>query len=128
MLEQTGTQVKEQGIALSVTAAQAAQTIIDEKNLEGYGLRIYVAGSGCCGIQFGMALDNNIREVDTTFESNGVRIIVDEMSLEYLRGARVDYITDPERGAGFIVDSPAARTYEHGEGACACGGSCDCNS
>ena len=72
MLEQTGTQVKEQGIALSVTAAQAAQTIIDEKNLEGYGLRIYVAGSGCCGIQFGMALDNNIREVDTTFESNGV--------------------------------------------------------
>ena len=128
MLEQIGSQAKTQEISLSPAAAQAAQSIMDEKNLEGYALRIYVAGSGCCGMQFGMALDNAVREDDTTFESNNVRIIVDEISIEYLRGASVDYITDPERGAGFIVDSPVASSHEHGEGACACGGSCDCNN
>ena len=77
-----------------------------------------------------MALDNNIRDVDTTFEVNGVKVVVDEVSIDYLRGATIDFVNDPVRGAGFAVDSPnaAASGHEHGEEACACGGTCSCNS
>src|ERR671925_1707619 len=117
-------------ISLSIAASDAVKNILTERNLEGYALRVYVAGGGCCGVNFGMALDNNIRDVDTTFEANGVQVVVDEVSIDYLRGATIDFVNDPVRGAGFAVDSPSAKSHshEHGEDACACGGSCSCNS
>ena len=117
-------------ITLSIAASDAIRNILTERNLEGYALRVYVAGGGCCGVNFGMALDNNIREVDTTFEANGVQVVVDEVSIDYLRGAKIDFVNDPVRGAGFAVDSPMAQTHshEHGEETCACGGSCSCNN
>ena len=117
-------------ITLSTAASDAVRNILTERNLEGYALRVYVAGGGCCGVNFGMALDNNIRDVDTTFEANGVRVVVDEVSIDYLRGATIDFVNDPVRGAGFAVDSPNAQSHshEHGESACACGGSCSCNN
>jgi iron-sulfur cluster assembly protein len=126
-------------ISLTTAAADAVKNILDERKLEGYALRIYVSGGGCCGVNFGMALDNNIRDVDTTFEMNGVNVVVDEVSIDYLRGASIDFINDPVRGAGFAVDSPMANA---GSGSCACGshegsneadscgcgGSCSCNN
>jgi iron-sulfur cluster assembly protein len=127
MLEQVSQQVTTQGISLSLEATQAVQNIMAEKNLEGYALRIYVSGGGCCGAQFGMALDDNIREIDTTFDANGIKVVVDEVSIDYLQGANVDFVNDPQRGAGFIVDSPNAKSHDHGEESCACGGSCACN-
>ncbi len=126
MLEQISTQTNTNTISLSSAAAQAVQNIMAEKNLKGYALRIYVAGGGCGGAQFGMALDNDIRDVDTTFESEGVKVVVDEVSIDYLLGANVDFVNDPQRGAGFVVDSPNARAQDN-EG-CACGGSCSCNN
>ena len=128
MLEEISTQVNTNTIALSSAAAQAVQNIMAEKNLEGYALRIYVAGGGCGGAQFGMALDNNFRDIDTTFESEGVKVVVDEVSIEYLLGASIDYVDDPQRGAGFVVDSPNAKAHNHGADGCACGGSCACNN
>jgi iron-sulfur cluster assembly protein len=91
---------------------------------------VYVAGGGCCGVNFGMALDNNFRDVDTTFELDGVKVVVDEVSIDYLRGASIDYVNDPVRSAGFAVDSPNAKSHdhEHGEGGCGCGGSCSCQN
>ena len=117
-------------VTLSATASEAVRNILAERNLEGYALRVYVAGGGCCGVNFGMALDNNFRDVDTTFESNGVKVVVDEVSIDYLRGATIDFVNDPVRGAGFAVDSPAAKSHghEHGEGGCGCGGSCSCQN
>jgi iron-sulfur cluster assembly accessory protein len=117
-------------VTLSAAAADAVRNILAERNLEGYALRVYVAGGGCCGANFGMALDNNFRDVDTTFESNGVKVVVDEVSIDYLRGATIDFVNDPVRGAGFAVDSPAAKSHghEHGEGGCGCGGSCSCQN
>ena len=117
-------------ISLSAAASDAVKNILAERNLEGYALRVYVAGGGCCGVNFGMALDNNIRDVDTTFNAGGVQVVVDEVSIDYLRGATIDFVNDPVRGAGFAVDSPsaAAHSHEHGESECACGGSCACNS
>ena len=128
MLEEISTQINTTTITLSLAAAQAVQNIMDEKNLEGFALRIYVAGGGCGGTQFGMALDDNIREIDTTFESEGVKVVVDEVSIEYLMGASVDFVNDPQRGAGFVVDSPNAKAHDHGADGCACGGSCACNN
>ena len=128
MLEQISTKISTDTITLSSAAAQAVQNIMDEKNLEGYALRIYVAGGGCGGTQFGMALDDNIREIDSTFDSEGVKVVVDEVSMEYLLGATVDFVNDPQRGAGFVVDSPNAKAHNHGEDGCACGGSCACNN
>jgi iron-sulfur cluster assembly accessory protein len=128
------TQIEPATISLSVAASDAVKNILAERNLEGYALRVYVAGGGCgcSGVNFGMALDNNISAVDTTFEANGVRLVVDEVSIDYLRGANIDFVNDPVRGAGFAVDSPGAQSHEHshahGEGGCGCGGSCSCNS
>ena len=116
-------------INLSTAASDAVKNILNERKLEGYALRVYVAGGGCCGVNFGMALDNNFRDVDTTFEINGVKVVVDEVSIDYLRGASIDFVNDPVRGAGFAVDSPNAKGHSHGEGGCACGsggGSCAC--
>jgi iron-sulfur cluster assembly protein len=134
MLQEINTQL----FTLTPAASEAVRNILTERNLEGYALRVYVAGGGCCGVNFGMALDNNIRDVDTAFESNGVKVVVDEVSIDYLRDATVDFINDPVRGAGFAVDSPHAKGHSHGEGGCACGsgggdggcggGSCSCNN
>ena len=124
----TITQIDTSAITLSTAASDAIRNILAERNLEGYALRVYVAGGGCSGVNFGMALDNNFRDVDTTFESNGVKVIVDEVSIEYLRGATIDFVNDPVRGAGFAVDSPNAREHAHGEEGCACGGSCSCQN
>ena len=122
------TETETPSISLSPAASDAVKNILTERNLEGYALRVYVAGGGCSGVNFGMALDNNIRDVDTIFEANGVKVVVDEVSIDYLRGATIDFVNDPVRGAGFAVDSPSARAHSHGEEACACGGSCSCNN
>ena len=119
-----------QTITVSPAASSAINNIVSERKLEGYALRIFVSGGGCgCGgVNFGMALENNFRDQDTIFDASGVKVVVDEVSIDYLRGAHIDFVNDPERGAGFIVDSPNAQSHEHGEGGCACGGSCSCNN
>ena len=127
---------------LTPAASQAVKDILDQRNLEGYALRVYVAGGGCgcSGVSFGMALDNNFRDVDTTFDSNGVQVVVDNVSIDYLREATIDFVNDPQHGAGFAVNSPNAKgkSHEHGSEGCACGsggdscgcgdGSCSCNN
>ncbi|MEP6896518.1 MAG: iron-sulfur cluster assembly accessory protein [Chloroflexota bacterium] len=124
-------------LTLTTAASEAVKNILTERNLDGYALRVYVAGGGCSGVNFGMALDNNFRDVDTTFEVNGVKVVVDEVSIDYLTGASIDYVNDPVRGAGFAVDSPNAKGHSHGEegcacgsggGSCGCGGSCSCQN
>lgn len=137
MLQEIETQL----FTITPAASQAVKDILAQRNLEGYALRVYVAGGGCCGVNFGMALDNNFRDVDITFESNGVKVVVDETSAEYLRDATVDFVNDPQHGAGFAVNSPNAKGHSHGEGGCACssnssesscacggGGACGCNN
>ena len=127
MLQEIETQL----FTLTPAASQAVKDILQQRNLEGYALRVYVAGGGCCGVNFGMALDNNFRSVDTTFEVNGVKVVVDEVSIDYLRDATVDFVNDPHHGQGFAVSSPNAKGHSHGEGGCACstnsgGSSCAC--
>ncbi len=118
-----------QTISLTPEASSAVNKILAERKLEGFALRIYVANSSCCSVNFGMALDNNLRDEDIKFESDGVKVVVDEVSIDYLRGAKVDFVNDPQRGPGFVVDSPSVQAHSHeGEEGCACGGSCSCNN
>jgi iron-sulfur cluster assembly accessory protein len=142
MLQETDTQM----VSLTTSATDAVRNILTERNLEGYALRVYVSGGGCCGAQFNMALDNNIRENDFTYESNGIKVVVDDMSVNYLRGAKIDFVDDPVRGAGFLVDSPNSaseggscgcgsqghgHSHDHAnadKSDCACGGSCACSN
>jgi len=142
---ETKFQVTTETITITASAASTVQNILAERNLEGYALRVYVAGGGCCGVQFGMALDNIVRDNDLTFESGGVKVLVDDQSINYLRGAKIDFVNDPVRGAGFLVDSPSTQKDSHGcacgtshghshshaeaeseASACGCGGNCGC--
>lgn len=130
MLDQTNTQA----ITISPEATQAVQNILAEKNLEGYALRIFVSGGSCgcggggCGggTQFGMSLDNVIKDTDTAIETGDIKVVVDDVSMQYLNGAKIDFVNDPQHGAGFTIHTHQ-EPHNHGEGdACGCGGSCAC--
>jgi iron-sulfur cluster assembly protein len=121
---------------LTPAASQAIKNILEERKLEGYALRVYVAGGGCSGVSFGMALDNNVRDVDTSFDTDGVKVVVDNISIDYLREAVIDFVNDPQRGPGFAVHSPHAQakgscgcgSNSEGDSCCSSGDSCGCGS
>ncbi len=105
-----------QAVILTPTAAAKLGKILQEKNLPDHGLRVFVAGGGCSGLQYGMAFEGQAREMDTIVDAHGMRVYVDPVSLEYLYGATIDYV-DGLMGAGFRIDNPNAVA------ACGCGSS-----
>ena len=90
---------------LTQKAAEAVKDLLEKRNLDGYALRIFIQGGGCSGFQYGMALDNNIREQDKVIEDHGIRVIIDDVSMSYMHGATIDYIEDA-MGSGFKIDNP----------------------
>jgi len=96
-------------VTLTTAAAEAVSEILTKKNLPGYALRLYISGGGCSGYQYGLALDSNIRAEDTVIESGGIKLIVDEVSINYLQGATVDYV-EGMTGSGFKIINPNAIT------------------
>ena len=104
-------------ITLTERAAQEVKDILEQQgNPEGIRLRVYVAGGGCSGLQYGMALDETLDEGDEIFLDSGVGIVLAPMDMRYLQGAVVDYVTTP-MGGGFKVENPnAVKT-------CGCGSS-----
>jgi iron-sulfur cluster assembly accessory protein len=123
-------QVQSDTITLTPTAAQAVQDLLAERQLEGYALRVFVQSGGCCGFQYGMALENNTAPGDRAFESEGVRVLVDEVSIGYLQGASIDFVDGPQ-GKGFLVNNPNVASScdcGSGESNAGCGGgSCGCH-
>ncbi len=101
-------------IQLTETAAETVRNLLVQKEVPDYGLRIFVSGGGCSGLQYGMALDAAAGENDMVFEDAGVRIFVDSISMMYLSGSVVDY-EDSLMGGGFRIDNPNAVS------ACGCG-------
>jgi iron-sulfur cluster insertion protein len=104
--------------ALVFTDAAAAKVgeLIREENNPGLKLRVFVSGGGCSGFQYGFTFDENIEEGDTCVENQGVRLLVDPMSFQYLMGAEIDYREGLE-GAQFVIRNPNASTT------CGCGSS-----
>jgi iron-sulfur cluster assembly accessory protein len=109
-------------ISLTTAAAEAVRELLSARNLDGgYALRVFISGQSCSGFQYGMGFDNKPAETDTAFETEGLKILVDEASLQYMSGTMIDYIND-ERGKGFLVDNPnSAPSCSCGEGNCSAG-------
>jgi iron-sulfur cluster assembly accessory protein len=102
-------------INLTNAAAEKVKGILEQEksNIPAGGLRIYVQGGGCSGFSYGMVLDE-AAEGDQIFEKEGIKVIVDPMSLRYLEGAEVDYKEDL-MGGGFAIKNPNATST------CGCG-------
>lgn len=126
-------------IILTESATEMVQNLLVQKNVPDYGLRIFVSGGGCSGLQYGMALDKEPGENDHVITDRGVKIYVDPISMMYLSGSVVDY-EDSLMGGGFRIDNPnavsscgcghsfktddtssGASTGYSGGGGCACG-------
>lgn len=99
----------------SAAAKKVAQLIEEEGNPE-LMLRIYVQGGGCSGFQYGFTFDETVNEGDEKITTDGVALLIDPMSLQYLMGAEVDY-SEGLQGAQFVIRNPNATTT------CGCGSS-----
>tara|TARA_B100000575_G_scaffold117989_1_gene93940 strand:+ start:1102 stop:1488 length:387 start_codon:yes stop_codon:yes gene_type:complete len=97
-------------------AANKVKNLIEEERNDELKLRVFVSGGGCSGFQYGFTFDENIQDGDTKIEKNGVMLLVDPMSFQYLSGAEIDYKEDLE-GSQFVIKNPNATTT------CGCGSS-----
>ncbi|GHO52047.1 iron-sulfur cluster insertion protein ErpA [Ktedonobacter robiniae] len=114
MIEQNQQAATEtQVITMTPTAAVKVSELLQQENDPSLGLRIFVAGGGCSGLQYGMTLDEE-QEGDTVINMSGIKVFVDEMSISYINGSEVDYV-DSLMGAGFTVNNPNAVS------SCGCG-------
>lgn len=98
------------------SAANKVKGLIDEEQNENLKLRVFVSGGGCSGFQYGFTFDEDINDGDTTVEKNGVKLLIDPMSFQYLVGADIDY-TEGLEGSQFVIRNPNAKTT------CGCGSS-----
>lgn len=103
-------------IQFTDAAANKVLSLIHEEENPALKLRVYVTGGGCSGFQYGFTFDEKVNDGDLTIDKNGVTMVVDPMSLQYLAGGVVDY-TDGLQGSRFIVQNPNATTT------CGCGSS-----
>ncbi|WP_341501969.1 iron-sulfur cluster insertion protein ErpA [Gallaecimonas sp. GXIMD4217] len=103
-------------IQFTDAAARKVKVLIEEEHNPELKLRVYVTGGGCSGFQYGFTFDEKTNEGDTLIEKEGVTLVVDPMSLQYLVGGEVDY-TEGLQGSRFIVNNPNASTT------CGCGSS-----
>ena len=107
-------------ISLTPAAASKIKGLLEERNDPDCGLRVFVSGGGCSGLQYGMAFESDPQETDLAFECDGVKVIVDSVSLQYLEGAQVDYVDNP-MGGGFAISNP---NVVSSCGSCASSSSC----
>jgi iron-sulfur cluster assembly accessory protein len=94
-------------INISPTAASKITELLAEENKVGSGLRVFVQGGGCSGFQYGLMIEENGSDADQVFESHGVKLYVDPISVRYLGGAEVDFV-DTVTGGGFTIKNPNA--------------------
>ena len=103
-------------LSFSDKAVRRVQALIAKQNTPKLKLRVYVTGGGCSGFSYGFTLDEAQEEGDTEVVKEGVSLVVDPLSIQYLNGAGVDYVEDLQ-GARFIISNPNAKTT------CGCGAS-----
>ncbi len=103
-------------LGFSDSAASKVKQLIDEEGNPDLKLRVFVTGGGCSGFQYGFTFDEAVNEDDTSMQKNGVTLLIDPMSLQYLGGAEIDYQENAE-GAQFVIKNPNATST------CGCGSS-----
>ena len=115
MSEQSAVESQDPLLFTSAAAQKVAELIKEEGN-DDLMLRIYVQGGGCSGFQYGFTFDETVNEGDERIVTDGVTLLIDPMSLQYLMGAEVDY-SEGLQGAQFVIRNPNAQTT------CGCGSS-----
>jgi iron-sulfur cluster insertion protein len=110
------TNLTEDPLIFTDAAADKVKGLIAEENNPDLMLRVFISGGGCSGFQYGFTFDETINDGDTEVEKNGVKLLIDPMSFQYLVGAEIDYKEDLE-GARFVIRNPNATTT------CGCGSS-----
>ena len=103
-------------MVFSDSAADKVKALIVEEGNDDLKLRVFVTGGGCSGLQYGFTFDEITNEDDTILEKNGVHLLIDPMSYQYLIGAEIDY-TEGLEGAQFVIKNPGATST------CGCGSS-----
>ena len=105
-------------INVTHTAATKINALLSEENKQQAGLRVFVQGGGCSGFQYGLMIEEGEGDGDSdrVFESNGIKLFVDPISIRYLSGAEVDFV-DNLQGGGFTIQNPNAKST------CGCGSS-----
>jgi iron-sulfur cluster insertion protein len=106
----------ERRITISDSAARRITALKAQEAAEGAFLRIAVSGGGCSGFQYGLSFDEETSPDDVVFEHGGIRVVVDDVSLELLNGSEVDFVEDL-MGASFLIKNPNAAS------SCGCGNS-----
>lgn len=97
-------------------AAAKVKTLLADENNPDLKLRVYITGGGCSGFQYGFTFDAAVNEDHTSVEKDGVQLLIDSMSFQYLVGAKIDYLEDLS-GARFVIENPNATST------CGCGSS-----
>jgi iron-sulfur cluster assembly accessory protein len=100
-------------ITLTENAARQIKTLVEQQNVDGKALRVYVEAGGCSGMEYGMAFDDRKAD-DELIEQNGVQVVIDPMSAGLLKGSVIDY-TDSLQGSGFQIKNPNVHST------CGCG-------
>ena len=103
-------------IKFTDSAANKVSELISEEGNEDLKLRVYITGGGCSGFQYGFTFDETVNEDDTLVLKNGVTVLIDSMSIQYLSGAEIDY-AEGISGSQFVIRNPNASTT------CGCGSS-----
>ena len=112
----SATLTEQSTITLTEKAATEIKGLFEQQGIENAALRVFVSGGGCSGLQYGMAIAEEVEEGDHEFEMHGVRILVDPLSVNYMTGSSIDYVEDM-MGGGFKIDNPNATK------SCGCGSS-----
>lgn len=115
MIESTG-ELEERGILVTEKAARRIAELKEQESAGHAFLRIAVSGGGCSGFQYGLSFDDQRNEDDFVFERDGIGVVVDDVSLDLLNGAEVDFVEDL-MGASFQIRNPNAAS------SCGCGNS-----
>ncbi|MCA9889146.1 MAG: iron-sulfur cluster insertion protein ErpA [Anaerolineae bacterium] len=110
------TEVEEAVLVVTPTAVDIIKNLLEQRNIPGYALRVFVTGGGCSGLQYGMSFEEGAQDSDAVVSANGVTLLVDPTSLVYLKGATIDFV-DSLIGGGFRIDNPNAISQ------CGCGSS-----
>ncbi|MCC6605687.1 MAG: iron-sulfur cluster insertion protein ErpA [Anaerolineae bacterium] len=128
LLEQTNVET----INLTDAAVAIVKNLLVQKEVPNHGLRVFVSGGGCSGLQYGMALEAEARPYDHVIERDGVKVFIDPTSMMYLNNATIDY-EDSIMGGGFKIDNPNAvsscgcgTSFKTAGSAGASGGGCSC--
>ena len=107
---------QQDALVFTDSAAKKVKSLIAEEGNDNLKLRVFISGGGCSGFQYGFTFDENQQDGDTTVVNDGVTLLVDPMSYQYLVGAEIDYKEDLS-GAQFVIRNPNATTT------CGCGSS-----